>query len=105
MHGRDPPSIDPKEIRMDWRHEAACRDEDPELFFPIGNTGPALSQIDEAKTVCRRCPVVEPCLQWALERKQNKTAGGQSHADGSSKASTATTNAKVQREFRRKSGG
>ena len=42
---------------MDWRHDAACRDEDPELFFPIGNTGPALLQIEEAKQVCRRCPV------------------------------------------------
>ena len=44
---------------MDWRHRAACRDEDPELFFPIGNTGPALLQIEEARAVCRRCEVVE----------------------------------------------
>lgn len=38
---------------MDWRHQAVCREEDPELFFPIGNTGPALLQIEEAKAVCR----------------------------------------------------
>ena len=44
---------------MDWRHLSACRDEDPELFFPIGNTGPALVQIEEAKAVCRRCSVVD----------------------------------------------
>ncbi|MGD0687735.1 MAG: WhiB family transcriptional regulator, partial [Streptosporangiaceae bacterium] len=44
---------------MDWRHHAACQDEDPELFFPIGNTGPALVQIEEAKAVCRRCPVLD----------------------------------------------
>ena len=56
---------------MDWRHRAACLDEDPELFFPIGNTGPALLQIDEAKAVCRRCPVVDTCLKWALESGQD----------------------------------
>ncbi|MDA9918255.1 WhiB family transcriptional regulator, partial [Pontimonas sp.] len=26
---------------MDWRDKAACLTVDPELFFPVGNTGPA----------------------------------------------------------------
>ncbi|WP_217231330.1 WhiB family transcriptional regulator [Streptomyces anulatus] len=56
---------------MNWRHNAVCRTEDPELFFPIGTTGPALLQIEEAKAVCRRCPVTEQCLQWALENGQD----------------------------------
>ena len=51
---------------MDWRHRALCRDEDPELFFPIGTTGPATVQVEQAKAVCRRCPVVQSCLDWAL---------------------------------------
>lgn len=42
---------------MNWRHEAACRWEDPDLFFPVGTGGPALLQIEEAKAVCHRCPV------------------------------------------------
>ena len=51
----------------DWRNRAACLSEDPELFFPIGNSGPAKMQIAEAKTVCRGCEVRETCLQWALD--------------------------------------
>ncbi|MFC4112586.1 WhiB family transcriptional regulator [Nonomuraea zeae] len=61
---------------MDWRHRAACRDVDPELFFPIGNTGPALMQIEEAKHVCRSCSAVESCLKWALESGQDAGVWG-----------------------------
>lgn len=61
---------------MDWRHRSACLDEDPELFFPIGNTGPAILQIEEAKAVCRRCEVREQCLQWALEAGQDHGVWG-----------------------------
>ena len=61
---------------MDWRHAARCRDEDPELFFPIGNTGPALLQIEDAKTVCRTCTVTEDCLTWALESGQDAGVWG-----------------------------
>jgi WhiB family redox-sensing transcriptional regulator len=60
----------------DWRHASACLDEDPELFFPIGNTGPALLQIAEAKAVCRGCPVLEKCLSWALETGQDAGVWG-----------------------------
>jgi WhiB family redox-sensing transcriptional regulator len=62
---------------MDWRHRAVCRTEDPELFFPISNSGHAnLLQIAEAKTVCRRCPVVTQCLTWALESGQDAGVWG-----------------------------
>lgn len=59
-----PPTTPP--VR-DWRYDAECRNEAAELFFPIGKTGEALLQIEDAKAVCRRCPVMESCLQWALE--------------------------------------
>ena len=61
---------------MDWRHRASCLDEDPELFFPIGNTGPALLQIVQAKSVCHRCPVIDTCLKWALESGQDAGVWG-----------------------------
>ena len=54
-----------------WRNRSACLDESPELFFPIGNTGPALDQIKEAKAVCGRCKVVETCLEWAMQAGQD----------------------------------
>ncbi|MFC4951236.1 WhiB family transcriptional regulator [Pseudonocardia sp. GCM10023141] len=51
---------------MHWWDRANCRKEQPELFFPVGTSGPALIQIAEAKSVCRRCPVVDTCLEWAM---------------------------------------
>ena len=55
----------------DWRAKAACRDTDPELFFPVGNTGAAYQQIEEAKTVCRSCEVIDSCLRTALDTNQD----------------------------------
>ena len=45
----------------DWRDKAACRDTDPDLFFPIGSTGPAIEQIESAKTVCTECGAQSSC--------------------------------------------
>lgn len=49
-----------------WRASAACRDEDPELFFPTGAGNTYWWQVQDAKRVCGRCPVTADCLQEAL---------------------------------------
>lgn len=48
----------------DWRDRAACKFVDPNLFFP--ERGDYVSG-EYAKAVCAECPVVEPCLQYALD--------------------------------------
>jgi WhiB family transcriptional regulator, redox-sensing transcriptional regulator len=55
---------------MTWRSRAACLDENPELFFPIGNADPAFHQINKAKVICRRCEVADTCLRWAMHSHQ-----------------------------------
>jgi WhiB family redox-sensing transcriptional regulator len=65
-----------RQASMDWRDHAACRDEDPELFFPVGTSGPALLQIAEAKAVCGRCSVSSECLKWALASGQDAGVWG-----------------------------
>ena len=67
---------------MMWRDRAICLGEDPELFFPVGSTLPALVQIEEAKAICGRCEVVETCLNWAMESGQKAGVyGGLSDAE------------------------
>src|SRR5207249_3512600 len=70
------------ETEMDWVHRALCKDEDPELFFPVGTTGPAASQIDAAKAVCGRCEVRLQCLEWSMGTCQTSGVwGGLSEAE------------------------
>ncbi|HEX7165676.1 MAG TPA: WhiB family transcriptional regulator [Acidimicrobiales bacterium] len=55
---------------MEWRRDAACKDLDPNLFFPIGVTGPAVDQIAAAKSICTLCPVRAECLDFAITTNQ-----------------------------------
>ena len=59
-----------------WLPEARCIGEDPELFFPIGTSEDALSQVAEAKTVCRGCSVRADCLEWSLATFQDAGVWG-----------------------------
>jgi WhiB family redox-sensing transcriptional regulator len=60
----------------DWRGRAACRDTDPDLFFPIGTTGQAVDQIEAAKNVCLGCGAQTECLEFALATNQESGVWG-----------------------------
>ncbi|GGL05770.1 transcriptional regulator WhiB [Sphaerisporangium melleum] len=66
---------------VSWLRRAACRGEDPELFFPISAKGPGHVQHERAKAVCRRCPVQNPCLDYALRTGQEHGIWGGTDPD------------------------
>ncbi len=60
----------------EWRRNAACRDTDPDLFFPVGTTGPAIEQIANAKAVCQQCEAQTACLEFAIATNQDSGIWG-----------------------------
>ena len=65
---------DPRE--MAWIEQGRCIGEDPELFFPVGTSGPALAQAERAISVCLSCSVRADCLEWALDTCQDAGVWG-----------------------------
>jgi WhiB family redox-sensing transcriptional regulator len=49
-----------------WTARAACQDADPGLFFPITWDDHAGQDREQARRICRSCPVQAICLDWAL---------------------------------------
>jgi WhiB family redox-sensing transcriptional regulator len=64
------------EDRRDWWRLAACREADPELFFPVTAQGPAQDEIAQAKALCAGCQVRRECLQFALATSQRHGVWG-----------------------------
>lgn len=59
-----------------WREQAACRSINPELFFPLSETGLSQHQIREARRVCNGCLVQLTCLTWAAQHSMNEGIWG-----------------------------
>jgi WhiB family redox-sensing transcriptional regulator len=55
---------------MSWDERAACRGADTELFYwpeSIRAAETRAKEIEAAKRICRRCPVLSQCREWALD--------------------------------------
>jgi len=62
---------------IDWRDRAACLTADPELFFATHKI-----DVERAKDICRKCPVIRECLMNALgQSNQHGVAGGLSESE------------------------
>jgi WhiB family redox-sensing transcriptional regulator len=58
-------------VNLTWRQHAACRGLEPEVFYPVSD-----EQTEEAKAICRECPVREPCLDFALGNRERDGVWG-----------------------------
>lgn len=47
-----------------WLQHAACRGSNPDLFFPPRGSN---IQMAQAKRICSTCPVIQNCLEYALQ--------------------------------------
>lgn len=55
--------------RWDWQLQGSCRGMDSAYFFhPDNERGvQRAARVSRAKSICRRCPVLEECRRHALE--------------------------------------
>lgn len=57
------PASDP-DSPTGWMGEGNCRMYPPATFFPSDGVG-----VDRARRICVTCPVVETCLEYALDQR------------------------------------
>jgi WhiB family transcriptional regulator, redox-sensing transcriptional regulator len=60
-------------LAKDYWHEALCAEIDPELFFPKKGS---IYESTVAKRMCRKCPIIEKCLEYALKDPEIKGIWG-----------------------------
>jgi len=58
-------------MNLSWRQRAACRGVDPDVFYPASD-----EEAEEARSICRVCPVREACLEYALANRERDGVWG-----------------------------
>jgi WhiB family transcriptional regulator, redox-sensing transcriptional regulator len=76
MNAPEPRTTGRTQYRTEWRSLSACRDENPDIFFPAPRSLTMFVQLARAKAVCGSCPVTEECLRYALTTGQDHGVWG-----------------------------
>lgn len=64
--------LDLRDLAADWRKEAACIGME-RLFFPDPSE---LKIAEQAKAICRTCPVIDDCSEYVLNNRASMTQIG-----------------------------
>jgi WhiB family transcriptional regulator, redox-sensing transcriptional regulator len=56
-----------KELDIDWRSQAICRDLHDDTFFPEKSE---IAQAKRAQRICNSCPVADQCGAFALAHNE-----------------------------------
>lgn len=75
----DPSSKAPSADTRLWADDAACKRQnghDPAWWFPLAEWSNRHPHVKQAKAVCRDCPVMGECLDYALEHEAYGIWGG-----------------------------
>jgi WhiB family redox-sensing transcriptional regulator len=67
---------------LSWTDEAACHGQTRLFFAPPGERPEARAvRESHARAVCRTCPVLMPCREWAREHREYGFWGGESEEE------------------------
>jgi WhiB family redox-sensing transcriptional regulator len=58
-----------------WWEAAACRNSEPELFFPVSGSV-VTADVRQAKLICASCAARVECLNFALRQRQEQGIWG-----------------------------
>jgi WhiB family redox-sensing transcriptional regulator len=68
-------------IDLSWRKEAACKKEDPEVFFPDMASSKGQKIAKFAIKICQECPVRIRCADHGLRHERYGVWGGMSEGE------------------------
>lgn len=60
----------PQELDPSWRLSGACADLAADSFYPEGGQRQVRLAYDRAREICMQCPMIERCLEYALEHEE-----------------------------------